>query len=263
MMVSPHIALQLMTLTTHLVFTISIGSIPAKQTVSTKIVFVMDLLDDEFIDEVRLQLPMSVGCRYGTPPPSLATSAETSTSTRLRITVDIQMSGVIQQISSPTHLIKEAPFVTHAGHASRHRKMTKFRSQTFLTGDFVLLVRADGLDAPRCFAERDHSGTIALQLTLIPKIRLPPLPSQEYLFVVDRSGSMAGAPITIAKSALSMMLRMLPSSQTLFNIFSFGSVVDSLWPTSQEYSQYSLDSAVSINFHSFVLPLIKFSDPTC
>jgi hypothetical protein len=206
-------------------------------------VFVMDLMDDELNDEVRLQLPMSVGCRYGTPPPSLAKATSASSRTRLRITADVQMSGAIRETSSPTHSIEVIPYVTHIGQQSRRRRTIKFRSQTFLTGDFVLTVRADGLDAPRCFAEHGEFG-IAMQLTLVPQIKLPPVPAQEYLFLVDRSGSMNGSRIDIAKSALAMLLHMLPSSHTIFNIFSFGSRVDSFWPNSQGYTQQSLDSAV-------------------
>jgi hypothetical protein len=211
--------------------------------VSTKIVFVMDLMDDELNDEVRLQLPMSVGYRYGTPPPSLAKATSASSRTRLRITADVQMSRAIRETSSPTHSIEVIPYVTHIGQHSRRRRTIKFRSQTFLTSDFVLTVRADGLDAPRCFAERGDAG-IAMQLTLVPQIKLPPVPAQEYLFLVDRSSSMSGSRIEIAKNALIMILRMLPSSHTIFNVSSFSSDVQSLWPKSQEYNEKSLDSAV-------------------
>jgi hypothetical protein len=140
----------------------------------------MDLLDDELKNEVRLQLPMSVGSRYGTAPPSLSTAASASDTTRLRITVDIQMSGVIHNVSCPTHDVALSPFVTSTGQTSRRRKTAKIRSRTFLKRSFVLTVNADGLDAPRCFAERDprSSGAIAMQLTMIPKINLPPVPTQ-------------------------------------------------------------------------------------
>jgi hypothetical protein len=232
------------------VFTISIGSIPAKQTVTTKLVFVMDLMDDDNKGEVRLQLPMSVGCRYGPEPPSLADAASASSRTRLRITVDIQMSGVIRRVSCPNHegLINLSPYVTRTGQTSRRRKIAKLRSQTFLTRDFVLVVHADGLDSPRCFAERDDSGsgTIAMQLTFVPNIKLPPIPDQEYLFVIDRSGSMSGSRITVAKRALSMLLRFLPNEGTKFNIISFGSHHEALWESgSLVYSDSSLRTAVT------------------
>ena len=208
----------------------------------------MDLMDDELKGEVRLQLPMSVGSRYGPEPTVLATAASAPSQTRLSITVDIQMSGIIQRVTSPTHPgIKLAPYVTTVGHTSRRRQTAKLHSPTFLTQSFVLTVHADGLDAPRCFAERDPrgSGTVVMQLTFVPNIKLPPIATQEYLFLVDRSGSMSGPSIQIVKRALVMLLRMLPNEQTFFNIFSFGNNVVSLWPNSQPYHQSCLDLAVS------------------
>jgi uncharacterized protein with von Willebrand factor type A (vWA) domain len=109
----------------------------------------------------------------------------------------------------------------------------------------VLIIQADGLDAPRCFAERDSRGqTVAMQLTMVPKFKLPPIPEQEFIFVVDRSGSMGGERIDTAKRTLKVLLRMLPGVAR-FNIVSFGSHVDSLWLNSQSYTQDTLDQAVN------------------
>ena len=124
--------------------------------------------------------------------------------------------------------------------------MVTFRSPTFLRQSFVLVVHADGLDAPRCFAEQDPRGSesIAMQLTFVPTSSFPPISDQEYIFLVDRSGSMDGCSIQIVKRALLILLHMLPNEQTIFNIFSFGSKVDALWRKSQPYDQRCLDLAV-------------------
>lgn len=201
---------------------------------------------------VRLQIPAYVGERYGTPIPALESASHgTSSRTRIRISTEIQTSGRIKSITSPSHPdIVETRYSTHLGRASRRRSTVKFRSKTFLETDFVLVVKADGLDAPRCFAEidRDPNGngdTLAMQLSIVPKFNLPPVPSQEYLFLVDRSGSMSGARIETAKSTLALLLRMLPNEGTIFNIFSFGSHVDGLWGTSSKYDEAALAAAVS------------------
>ena len=207
----------------------------------------MDLMDDELKDEVRFLLPMFMGCRYGTTPEGLDEAARPSTETRLRIAVNIQMSGIIQEVWSPSHLdLKHEPYRTRTGQISRRRRTVKFRSPTFLTNNFVLTVRADGLDEPRCFAERDggESGFVALQFTMVPKFSLPPIPSQEFIFLVDRSGSMSGGSMETSKNALSLLLPMLPNAQTSFNIYSFGSVCDSLWTRSHSYSEATLFEAV-------------------
>lgn len=207
-------------------------------------------MDDEVVDQVRFQLPMALGKRYGTPPPGIENTAAAASGTRLRITADIQMSGRIDKVSSPTHIIGPLiPYKTHLGRPSRRRTTVKFRSETFLQHDFVLTIQANGLDAPRCFAEeRDSggSGTIAMQLTIVPKFKLPPTPAQEFIFIVDRSGSMSGTRIETVKRTLKMLLRMLPSTLTTFNIVSFGSTADSLWVNSQNYTEDTLDYAVNI-----------------
>jgi hypothetical protein len=202
---------------------------------------------------------MSVGSRYGEEPAALATAASAPSTTRVSITVDIQMSGHIEDISSPSHPdIQVAPHTTVVNRTSRRRRTARFRSQTFLTQSFILTVRAQGLDAPRCFAERRLGDirTLALQLTLVPQINFPPIPAQEYLFLVDRSGSMSGNRINIAKRAMSMLLHMLPSEGTSFNIFSFGSVVDAFWSTSRLYTEGNLKDAVRSIFLCTVLSLL-------
>ncbi|KAJ6604133.1 hypothetical protein DFH09DRAFT_1353967 [Mycena vulgaris] len=233
------------------IFTISIGSIPANGTATTELVFTMTLANDDNADEIRFQLPMCVGERYGTPLAALDGAAAPSSSTRIRITADIQTSGRIQSITSPSHAdkITETKYPTHLGRPSRRRSTVRFRSSNFLDRDFVLVVQADDLDAPRCFAElqRDpkgrHSDTVAMQFTIVPNFKLPPVTGQEYIFVVDRSGSMSGARIETAKRTLGLLLRMLPSVESTFNIFSFGSHHSSIWPRSEVYNQSSLTTA--------------------
>ncbi|KAJ7124825.1 hypothetical protein C8R43DRAFT_1030894 [Mycena crocata] len=234
------------------IFTISVGSIPANSTVSTKLVFAMTLVNDNYIDQIRFQLPMCVGERYGPPLPALEGAAAPSSSTRIRITADIQTSGRIKSITSPSHPeIVETKYPTHLNRPSRRRSTVRYRSSTFLEGDFVLMVQADDLDAPRCFAELQHdpkgrhSDTVAMQFTIVPNFKLPPVAGQEYIFLVDRSGSMSGARIETAKSTLSLLLRMLPSKGSTFNIFSFGSRCSSFWPRSEAYSSSSLTAATS------------------
>lgn len=215
----------------------------------------MDLLDEAIRDCVRLQLPMSIAERYGTPPPAMNNASSATYQTRVRITVDIQTSDVIRDVRSPTHRISLQRYKTRTGRKSQRRLSAVWTSPEFLKGDFVVTIHADGLDKPRCFAEiRKRRGprggeeeTIAMQLTLVPAFQAPRVPSQEYIFVIDRSGSMNGPSIETAKRTLSMLIRLLPSAQTMFNIFSFGSHVDSLWARSIPLDQTSLDQAVCIS----------------
>ncbi|KIJ07184.1 hypothetical protein PAXINDRAFT_182540, partial [Paxillus involutus ATCC 200175] len=233
------------------IFTISVGSVPAAQNVTARLTFVMDLLDEAVRDHVRLQLPMSIAERYGTPPPAMQNASAAAPSTRVHVMVDIQTSDIIHDIRSPTHTISLLRYKTRGGRKSQRRMSAVWTSSEFLTGDFVLTIHADGLDNPRCFAEvltARGSGdrerrTIAMQLTLVPAFQAPKIPSQEYIFIIDRSGSMSNARIKTAKQTLEMLLRLLPGSGTTFNIFSFGTNFTSFRPRSISLDQPSVDDA--------------------
>ncbi|OAX34094.1 hypothetical protein K503DRAFT_803864 [Rhizopogon vinicolor AM-OR11-026] len=172
----------------------------------------MNLLDDGRPDHIRLQLPMAIFPRYGEIPQAVIDASTANARTRVQIAVDVQTSDVIQDIRSPTYPISLMRHKSRAGRKSERRMSATWLSTTFPDQDFVLTVHGRGLDQPRCFAEVDfrHGDTMAMQLLFVPKFKMPRVPSQEYIFVIDRSGSM--------------------NSQTTFNIFSFGSKVDVLSP---------------------------------
>lgn len=54
----------------------------------------------------------------------------------------------------------------------------------------------------------------------------------EFLFLLDRSGSMSGRAINKAKEALILFLKSLPND-SYFNVISFGSDFVKLFPTSK------------------------------
>ncbi|KAF7797334.1 hypothetical protein EIP86_008529 [Pleurotus ostreatoroseus] len=225
------------------VFTISLGCLPQLQMITTKLTYIMDLLEDDFVDQIRFQLPVSVGARYGQMPSNMI-AARTVPTDRITISVDIFMKGAILNLTSPTHpsfnLSSDGTISTPAS-VSRQRGW--YHSPSFLAQDFVLSIKSEGLALPRCFAERSPTGTVAMQLTVVPQFKFPSIPAQEYIFLVDRSGSMRGDRTDTAKRALVMLLRSLPSEGTTFNIASFGNRHTSLWPKSKNYSEETLKEA--------------------
>ncbi|KAF8665106.1 hypothetical protein AX16_000573 [Volvariella volvacea WC 439] len=250
-------------------FVISIGSIPAQTGAEIKLVYVMSLMNDDVPNGIRFQLPMAVGHRYGPTPPPLQGAVQPHQQNRdqivVSVSIDIQTHGRIEKVECPSHpqQITETKYVTDAvsGRVSSRRTNISYRSSSFLGRDFLLLIHAEGLDEPRCFAElcknpkRLSAGgdgerergrdTLALQLTIIPRFTLESIPSQEYIFLMDRSGSMEGASIRIAKETLTILLRLIPSSSCTFNIFSFGSTVQTFRPQSLVFDQANLDSATA------------------
>ncbi|CAG8596183.1 18810_t:CDS:2 [Rhizophagus irregularis] len=67
----------------------------------------------------------------------------------------------------------------------------------------------------------------------------------ELVFIVDRSGSMGIEPMKKAAQALELLLHSLPEN-CYFNVISFGSRYDSLFPKSQLYSEKSLSKALNL-----------------
>ncbi|CDW72317.1 UNKNOWN [Stylonychia lemnae] len=66
----------------------------------------------------------------------------------------------------------------------------------------------------------------------------------EYVFLIDRSGSMQGQSIHLAVQALQLFLHSLPMG-CKFNVVSFGSDFELLFETSQIYDESTFDKAVS------------------
>ncbi|XP_020828842.1 von Willebrand factor A domain-containing protein 5B1 isoform X1 [Phascolarctos cinereus] len=64
----------------------------------------------------------------------------------------------------------------------------------------------------------------------------------EFIFLIDRSGSMSGSNINRVKDALVLILKSLMPT-CLFNIIGFGSTFKTLFPSSQVYSEESLTAA--------------------
>ena len=65
----------------------------------------------------------------------------------------------------------------------------------------------------------------------------------EYIFILDRSGSMGGTRIKKAKSALIFFLKSLPEN-SLFNIISFGGGYEPLYPQPVEYNTHNLNKTI-------------------
>lgn len=208
--------------------------------------YIVDLMNDGLPDQISFQLPMYVGMRYGSSPDTMLDASAPASSTKVRIEVAIRTKGNIQSVTSPSHpQFLAYPFEGDDGKPSSNLIIGSYESSEFLKEDFVVKIQARGLDEPRCFAERDlKHGSVSFQLTMVPDIDLPPITSQEYIFLVDRSGSMAGSRIETAKSTLVMLLHALPTSGTSFNIFSFGTHSTKMSASSLEYTQDSLTSAV-------------------
>jgi hypothetical protein len=182
-----------------------------------RISFVSLISHEGVNDTLRLTFPTSIAPRYGIPPEQsdhrVGSLADAST---LEFSLSVEVGATITTISSPSH-----PISSHLGRSrpaddSKSESESEFdvqkayislSSTTFLDKDIVIVLSCRNLDKQRCVVESSVSAdglhaSEAYALTFVPRFKLPPLPRQEYLFLVDRSGSMGGGKMHALRSSL-------------------------------------------------------------
>ncbi|KAH7869311.1 von Willebrand factor type A domain-containing protein [Lentinula edodes] len=241
------------------VFSITVGNVLPSETVEINLHYIQPLTDDEKKDQVKFIFPRTYAQRYGQAPTDNSARG-TTVHQPFNMKVIVQQSGVIKSISCPSAHPIQLELGLPDGLVSPEKDESEDKSPSFalvtltdtsgfLTQDVVLVINAGGLDSPRCFIEQHPSPnheTTAMALTFVPRFTLPDIKSGvEYVFVVDRSGSMKGERIRLVQEALVILLRGLPTSGTTFNIVSFGAKATKLWDVSRQYSQTSLEEATN------------------
>ncbi|APA15829.1 hypothetical protein sscle_15g105990 [Sclerotinia sclerotiorum 1980 UF-70] len=196
---------------------------------------------------VKLTIPTKVAPRFGSSS-SLSTSIGTTTKEGMKIIVDVLMweNMRIDGLTSPSHPIAITLGALSPGSEKRESNkasVTLAQESAALDQDFVLLINVKGLGDPNAVLETHStiSNHRALMVSLVPKFALP-AHNPEIVFVVDRSGSMRSS-MSILRSAMSVSLKSLPSG-IHFNLCSFGSGCEFLWPQSKQYTHDNLDQAL-------------------
>jgi uncharacterized protein with von Willebrand factor type A (vWA) domain len=102
------------------------------------------------------------------------------------------------------------------------------------------------LDIPNCVVEhvqeKEKKSSTAM-ITFYPKFDTPTNATSEFIFLLDRSGSMSGTKINSAVNVLQLFVRSLPKT-CKFNIIGFGDRFQKLFPTSLEYNEKNFQEAV-------------------
>ncbi|CAD8214664.1 unnamed protein product [Paramecium octaurelia] len=186
------------------------------------------------------------------------------------IQVEINFGSPITFWKSPTHELVSINVKNSVKENNKHLmlQLEDIPNNYNPIKQFTLLFSSDEINLPR--AVLSHTMNDALQyqkycatLTFIPKfneVSLDDAYSQyldglniadnqkikrgNYLFIIDRSGSMSGSRIRKAKEALILFLKSLPQDSE-FNVISFGSQFKTLWKDSKTYSQGSLETAIN------------------
>lgn len=232
------------------VFTTSVSNIPAGSSIQVTITYIQELKHDAEVDGVRLTIPTSISPRYGEYPGQLMDASEIDSSGGISLTIDASMAdGIpITKVISPSHPIEVTLGSLSTSAASDEPSMSKASATlalgaTQLEKDFVLQVVAKDIGIPQAILETHPTipNQRALMTTLVPKFNLKSQ-KPEIVFIADRSGSMEDNIPTLIE-ALKVFLKSIPVG-CMFNICSFGSRHEFLWPKSQLYGQDTLAKAI-------------------
>ena len=234
-------------------FSSRVGNVPPGEEVFVEITYLGELKHDAETDGVRLTIPTAIAPRYGFKSTELedfngnASSATYKGGIRILVDVAVEDGVAIHGVQSPTHYIAitmgRTSSMPKEAFDNQHASVTLTMGTMELDKDFILVVTSKGHDTPRALLETHPTipNHRALLATLVPKFNLPST-RPEIVFVADRSGSMGGK-IPILVSALKIFLKSLPVG-VKFNICSFGTLNEFLWPKSQKYDESSLNTAI-------------------
>ncbi|KAI0120915.1 VIT-domain-containing protein [Hypoxylon sp. NC0597] len=246
------------------IFTASLGNIPANTRLEAKLTYV-SLLKRQFSQEKNIttfSIPTAIAGRYGNAPVDIAGGLAGKNPHAFTLQLEVMEAEKIVEVKSETHKI-HLENGTEKGKASNWKELfgQNDRSRTdvavvkldsdqgYLQEDFILTIEsssASKTDKPHAWIESHPSleNQKAVMITIPSSFMEDKGASQtgEIIFLVDRSGSMADK-IDAVKSSLRFFLKGIPVGRK-FNIWSFGSNYEKLWPISQVYGSESLQLAL-------------------
>eukprot|EP00443_Scrippsiella_acuminata_P106998 CAMPEP_0115749294 /NCGR_PEP_ID=MMETSP0272-20121206/94112_1 /TAXON_ID=71861 /ORGANISM="Scrippsiella trochoidea, Strain CCMP3099" /LENGTH=861 /DNA_ID=CAMNT_0003194329 /DNA_START=69 /DNA_END=2654 /DNA_ORIENTATION=+ len=231
-----------------------LGQLPACAEAVVRLEFTMQLRS-EGDHSLRLGWPTVIGARYPLSPSPHGGSMKESLDSgcvvgpggaAFSLSASFEMHCAISGVLSPTHDVVAT--VDGTNHASASLDLPSMP-----TAEIVIQVTAATPLVSRCWLEPNScsgGGAAALAVLypeesalqkLLPQ-RQEPLRT-EFIFVLDRSGSMCGDGIQKAAEALQLFLKSLPQD-CLFNIVGFGSTYQSLFGAkSASYNAETLQMA--------------------
>ena len=228
------------------IFSISLGNLPPNKDAELHLKLAGELtLDAE--GGMRFSLPAVLKPRY-TPVGSTdplgkieAGSHRGSDPVMFSFHLEVASRGV-SEVTSPTHqLSTETEGSIIKASINEGQPLDK---------DLVVVVQYKSPYEPRAIAENGEQGVNKESMMSGPVVMLNFFPefkstkaACEFIFLVDRSGSMSGEFMRSARETLILFLKSIPLGCS-FNIIGFGSHYTSLFPSSVPYNQENLDRAI-------------------
>ena len=235
------------------VFSVALGNFPPGKEAQIQLQLVGELgIDAE--GGVRFSLPSTLKPRYtpvGSTDPlapvprregQQVESGSISAVSWFHMTVE-GAEGVAE-VTSPTHSI------TVTAKVDADQLKVCLSKEKELGSDLVILLKHKNMHVPKALVEggvkeknagKFMSGT-AVMVNFFPGFANVEA-ACEFIFLVDRSGSMSGSYIRSARETLVLFLKSLPEG-SYFNILGFGSSYEKLFPSSVCYNEQHLEKAI-------------------
>jgi len=242
------------------VFMTSVANIGPGETITIEIAY----QDQAIFENGRFsyRFPMVVAPRFTPPAPKVAEgqtlqpahlaapegsdlfgpvlNPETGKVNPVRLSVDLDPGMALSDLKSLYH------DVTIETQDQHRQKVSLSKGAVSSNRDFVIEWAPKASEAPQAalFGE-EVEGSSHILLMVVPPSReeAPTPPARELVFVIDTSGSMHGASIEQARSAIAVALKDL-RPEDRFNIIQFNNETSSLFPASVPASQRNLYRAL-------------------
>lgn len=210
------------------IFKISIGNMPPNVVVRVILTYVapLEVFD---ADTYRFVLPTKVAPRYhprdeDEPIPNVQPLLNNAVTIGLGV-----VSSTDIEMNSFTHAL-EVQKVTDTVN------IVQVVDTDPLQRDVVIDMTARSLPSePQIFIEESSNGTYAMMMSWVPQFNASDSAegNKEFIFILDRSGSMNGEKIFQLRSAMRTIMESLPAD-SLFNIVGFGSTYEFLFEEGSE-----------------------------
>ncbi|CAH1271034.1 VWA5A [Branchiostoma lanceolatum] len=231
------------------VFKCSVGNLPPKTSATIQLSYVAEL-PVEADSSLKFVLPGVLNPRYSSDTGAAAyddtyiVPGDVMTSGapyKLKLKVNVSSPNSIDKIDSP----KASVDVAYGGTSAQ----VTLKDDHKFDSDVELYVHYKDKHKPFAVTElgQGTDGFMAdhtVMLTFVPDLSREDLVTNcgEFIFILDRSGSMSGNKIKNARETLLLFLKSLPIG-CYFNIVGFGSSHQSLFKGSQQYDNKSLKTA--------------------
>ncbi len=229
------------------IFTTRVANIGPQETIVVELEYQETLryADGRF----SLRFPMVVGPRYiprgvadavRITPAVLRPQEGRASVNPVSIRVELDAGMPLAEVSSPYHRVDVRVL------GDMRREITLAEGSTPANRDFLLRWAPRRESAPRLawFTEKKGERYYALLMLMPPAAAVEQRLPREVVFVLDTSGSMAGASIRQAREALELALaRLAPEDR--FNVIEFNSTSHALFPQAREASAAQLERAIA------------------